>query len=218
MNEIKLFDFVLIDFPHFLTLVLKVILNLGSITILVRYLYRSEKKKEYHFTYFLIGLSVFFLCYLLENVKLQLGLALGLFAIFGIIRYRTTTMPIKEMTYLFMIIGISVINSLSNERVSIAELVFTNLTLIGATYWLEKRLFHRDELRKTIVYDNLANIRPENQFKLVRDIEDRTGIEIERLEIGKIDFSKKNVTITIFYTRIKRTVSIIENEQESPNI
>ena len=208
----------MVNFKHFLTLVFKVGLNLLSITILVRYLYRSEKKKEYHFTYFLISLSVFFLCYLLENVKLQLGLALGLFAIFGIIRYRTTTMPIKEMTYLFMIIGVSVINSLSNERVSLAELLFTNLTMIAATYFLEKSLFDRNELRKTIIYDNLSNIRPENQFKLVRDIEDRTGIEIERLEIGKIDFSKRNVTITIFYTRIKRTVSIIENEQESSNI
>jgi hypothetical protein len=120
---------------NFLELVGRFSLNLIVILIIVRWLYfTTTKRKDYLFTYILISSIVFLLCYLLANVMLQVGFALGLFAIFGIIRYRTLTMPIKEMTYLFLIIGISVINSLSDTATSIPGIIFANLIIIFITY------------------------------------------------------------------------------------
>ena len=119
------------DSKDFWTLFVKTVFNLSIITIIVRYIYYPvTKNKDYLFTYFLISLTVFLLCVLLDSVKLQLGFALGLFAIFGIIRYRTDPIAIKEMTYLFLVIGISVINALSNKKISHAELVFANLLIV----------------------------------------------------------------------------------------
>jgi len=115
----------LIDVPGFLEFVLRFILNMAVIMILVRWLYYSKtKRKDYLFTYILISSIVFLLCFLLESVKLQIGFALGMFAIFGIIRYRTDAIPIKEMTYLFLIIGVSVINALTNTETSLIDLLF----------------------------------------------------------------------------------------------
>jgi len=139
------------------------------------------------------------LCITLDNVKLELGFALGLFAIFGIIRYRTTQIPIKEMTYLFLVIGISVINALSNSKVSYAELIFTNLTLLAVTYFLEKVLMIGHETRKVINYEKIELIKPENWPALKNDLEERTGLTILRFEIGKIDFLKDTAKIVIYY-------------------
>ena len=116
----------------FYELVIKLLFNLAIVSYIVRYLYyNSTKNKDYLFTYLMISITVFLLCFLLENVKLQLGFALGLFAIFGIIRYRTDPIPIKEMTYLFIVIGISIMNALANKKISYSELLFANLSIRG---------------------------------------------------------------------------------------
>ena len=128
-----------IDLPEFTQFIIRLIINLVVLFIIVRLIYYPlTRRKDYLFTYFLVGIMVFFLCYLLESVKLQLGLALGLFAIFGIVRYRTDAVPIKEMTYLFIVIGLSVINALTGHGLSIAELIFTNLTVSLITFALER--------------------------------------------------------------------------------
>ncbi|MBN2520578.1 MAG: DUF4956 domain-containing protein, partial [Bacteroidales bacterium] len=137
--SIQVFGIDLIDVPDFFELIVRFAFNILVTVIIVRYLYYPiAKRKDYLFTYILISTVVFLLCFLLDNVKLQLGFALGLFAIFGIIRYRTNPIPIKEMTYLFIIIGISVINALANKKVSYTELFFTNAVVIFVTYGLEK--------------------------------------------------------------------------------
>ena len=98
----------LFDSKDFFKLIVKTTFNLSIILIIVRYIYYPiTKNKDYLFTYFLISLTVFLLCILLDSVKIELAFALGLFAIFGIIRYRTDPIPIKEMTYLFLVIGVS---------------------------------------------------------------------------------------------------------------
>ena len=110
----------------FYELLIKLLFNLAIVSYIVRYIYfNSTKNKDYLFTYLMISITVFLLCFLLENVKLQLGFALGLFAIFGIIRYKwTDPIPIKEMTYLFIVIGISIMNALANKKISYSELIF----------------------------------------------------------------------------------------------
>ena len=137
------------DAKDFSKLVVKTLFNLIIITMIIRYIYYPvTKNKDYLFTYYLIGLTVFLLCVLLDSVKLQLGFALGLFAIFGIIRYRTDPIAIKEMTYLFLVIGISVINALSNKKISHAELLFANLLIVFITYGMERLWLLRHQSRK----------------------------------------------------------------------
>lgn len=196
----ELFGIDLIDLEDFIELIVRFAFNLSVVVIVIRYLYYSaQQRKEYFFTYVIISMTVFLLCFLLENVKLELGFALGLFAVFAIIRYRTRQIPIKEMTYLFLVIGISVINALSNSKVSYAELVFTNLALLGVTYVLEKLLMLGHETRKVIRYEKIDLIKPEKRQELKRDLEERTGLEISRIEVGRIDFLRDTAKVNIYY-------------------
>ncbi len=182
-------------------------LNLIVILIIVRWLYFSTtRRKDYLFTYILISSIVFLLCYLLANVMLQVGFALGLFAIFGIIRYRTTTMPIKEMTYLFLIIGISVINSLSDTATSIPGILFANLIIILITYGLEKKWLMKHISTKSITYEKINLIKPENHQELINDLQIRTGIsKINRVEIGEIDLLRDVCYLTIYFETSDKT-------------
>ena len=197
-NEI--FGIELIKSPDFFELLLRFLLNTGVIIIVVRYLYYPKtKRKDYLFTYFLISITVFLLCFLLENVKLELGFALGLFAIFGIIRYRTDPIPIKEMTYLFVVIGISVINALANQKISHAELLLANLIIIFSCFGLERLWFLKHKSRKYINYEKIENIKPENYNWLHNDLENRVGVKIEKIEIGNVDFLRDTAQIIIYY-------------------
>ncbi len=191
----------IIDIPSFLELLGRFALNMAVVLILVRWLYYSTtKRKDYLFTYILISCLIFSLCYLLASVKLQIGFALGLFAIFGIIRYRTSSIPIKEMTYLFLIIGVSIINALADTKTSVAEVLFTNFVIIAITFCMEKIWLQKHELSKIIIYEKIELIKPENNQELLNDLQDRTGIKtIKRVEIGKIDFLKDTCTLQIFY-------------------
>ncbi len=190
----------LVNWEDFIDLILRTVWNLTVVIILVRYLYyRITPRKDYLFTYILISIVVFFMVFLLENIKIELGFALGLFAIFGIIRYRTRQIPIREMSYLFLVIGISVINALANSKVSYAELVFTNIAVLTVTYLLEKVFLLKHETKKVINYENVELIKPENRAELIKDLEQRTGINITRVEIGRIDYLRDSARVIIYY-------------------
>lgn len=160
---------------------------------------RISKRKEFYFSYFAISIAVFLLVFLLESVTLELGFALGLFAIFGIIRYRTDAIPPKEMTYLFVIIAVSVINALSEDHVGYIGLTLVNVLLIGTLGALEKVLLMRQEDSLQVIYENIENIHREKEDELIRDLENRTGIKIKRYQIDKIDFLRDVARITIFF-------------------
>jgi len=200
-DKFKIAGIDVLDLSNLLELIGRFSLNLIVILILVRWLYFSTaKRKDYLFTYILISSIVFLLCYILESVALQLGFALGLFAIFGIIRYRTLTMPIKEMTYLFLIIGISVINALTDTTSSIIEVIFTNGIIIFITWGLEKKWLLKHESSKNINYEKIHLILPDKHNELIEDLQARTGIsKITRIEIGEIDFLKDTCHIKIFF-------------------
>ena len=184
----------------FYELLIKLLFNLAIVSYIVRYLYfNSTKNKDYLFTYLMISITVFLLCFLLENVKLQLGFALGLFAIFGIIRYRTDPIPIKEMTYLFIVIGISIINALANKKISYSELIFANLSILTLTYILERIWLLKKESRKNITYEKIDLIVPEKREELLKDLKIRTGLNINRVEVRRIDFLSDTAQIRIFY-------------------
>jgi len=213
--DAEIFNMPLIDVEDFSKLIFRFAINTVMIVILVRYLYyATTKRKDYLFTYFLISFIVFLLCYLLENVKLELGFALGLFAIFGIIRYRTRQIEIREMTYLFLVIGVSVINALANKKISYAELMFTNFALITITYLLERKLLLRHESRKAIEYDRIENIKPQNYEALKADLEERTGLVINSVDVGKIDFLKDSAKVYIHYYESHNAVNLADENDE----
>jgi hypothetical protein len=181
-------------------LLLRLLVNMTFLTILIRYLYYPKtKRKDYLFTYYLIGTITFFLCFGLKKLDIDTGMGLGLFAIFGIIRYRTDAIEIKEMTYLFLIIGVSVVNSLASNNISIAEMAIINLTVVLLTFGLENLWLVKHETRKTINYERIDLIVPEKYDTMKADIEKRTGIAINRFEIGKIDFLTDTAQVRIFY-------------------
>ncbi len=190
----------LFDPKDFYELVIRFSFNLIIIFIAVRILYYPKtRRKDYLFTYILISTTVFLICFLLNNVKLQTGFALGLFAIFGIIRYRTDAIPIKEMTYLFLVIGISVINALANKKISYSEIAFTNLILLAITFTLEHISIVKHESTRTIDYEKIDLIKKDRRSELVKDLEERTGIKINRVEIGRINFLRDTVKLKIYY-------------------
>lgn len=196
----ELFGIEVIDVEDFSELLLRFLLNFIVVFIVVRFLYyKVRQRKDYLFTYILISTVIFLLCFLLENVKLELGFALGLFAIFGIIRYRTRQIPIKEMTYLFLVIGVSVINALANKKISYAELLITNALILIVTYGLERMMMLKHESKKSIIYEKIELIRPEKREELKKDLEERTGIAINRVEVGKIDFLRDTARVNIYY-------------------
>lgn len=183
-----------------ISLALRFAFNLAATFIIVVLLYaRISRRKEFYFSYFAISIAVFLLVFLLESVKIELGFALGLFAIFGIIRYRTDAIPPKEMTYLFIIIAVSVINALSKDYFGYVELTFVNLLLVGALWALEKILMMRRENSLDIIYEKIENMHKDREAEMLKDLEDRTGVKIVRYQINKINYLRDTALITIFF-------------------
>lgn len=184
----------------FYTLLFRLGVNLLAMTILIRLLYYPKtKRKDYLFTYYLIGTITFMICFGLKKLDIDTGMGLGLFAIFGILRYRTDAIEIKEMTYLFMVIGVSVINSLASNKISIAEMALMNFTLIAITYGLENLWLLKHETRKTVLYEKIELIKPEHYEAMKADLENRIGLKINRFEVGKVDFLRDVAQVMIFY-------------------
>lgn len=160
--------------------------------------YRKNRNREYYKSLIFFSAGMFLLLFLLESIKLQIGLTLGLLAIFGVIRYRTETVPIKEMTYLFMVIAISVINGLSLS-VSYAVLGATNLLILLIIAFFEYQKFLSSTSSKLILYDRIELITPEKHEELMADLKQRTGLEIKKIEIGHIDFLRDAAFIKVYY-------------------
>lgn len=199
MDILNTLCFNLIELEAFSIMAIRFGFNLIA-TALVVFLYaRISRRKEFYFSYFAISAAVFLLVLLLQNVKLELGFALGLFAIFGIIRYRTDAIPPKEMTYLFVIIAVSVINALSKGYIGYLELTLVNLLLVSTLWVLEKALMLRQEDSLLVIYENIENLHREKEEELLLDLEKRTGIKIKRYQIIKIDFLRDVAQITIYF-------------------
>ena len=190
------------------TLLIRMAVNIVFLTVLIRYLYYPKtKRKDYLFTYYMIGMITFFLCFGLKKLDIDTGMGLGLFAIFGIIRYRTDAIEIKEMTYLFVIIGVSVVNSLASNQISIAEMAIINLAIVLLTFGLENLWLVKHETRKTVNYERIELIVPEKYEEMKADLEKRTGIVINRVEIGKIDFLNDTAQVRVYYYSDDQTFS-----------
>ena len=190
------------DLEDFSKLLFKFGINFIFLIIIVRFIYyRVKDDKDYVFTYIMFNILTFFICFLLRKVPMQMGFALGLFAVFGILRYRTEAIPIRQMTYLFIVIGISMINALSNKSISIFEVLFTNGLIALITYLIDRLWFQTIEEKKSIIYEKIDLIKLENKQELIKDLKERTGLPIHEVKVDKIDFLKDTAAVTIYYNR-----------------
>ena len=189
------------DFPlELMNLIIRFGFNLTIAFIIIKLIYqRNHTNNDFVFTYFMFNSLIFFFAFLLGNVTINIGFAFGLFAVFAILRYRTDPIPIKEMTYLFIVITIGVINALSSAEVSYAELLFTNVALVGLTYFLETYWRKNLLVRITIEYEKIENIKPENHDTLLADLKERTGLNIQSFEFRGMNFLRDTARIMIYY-------------------
>jgi len=192
--------------------------------IVVFAIYPSQREREFAFTAVMLNVIVFFICFTMKKLELDLGLALGLFAVFGVLRYRTDAIRVKEMTYLFIVIGLGVINSLSNRKTSYAEIALVNSLIFVATM-LKERIVGREPRngngnggangngkkngkkkdngepklpRYTVEYDRLEWLGEDYREALLTDLRQRTGLDVVKAELKTIDFLQNKATLTIW--------------------
>ena len=180
--------------------------NLFIAFVIIKLIYhRDYKGNDFVFTYFMFNTLIFFFAYILGNLDINMAFGFGLFAVFAILRYRTDPIPIKEMTYLFIVITIGVINALSTNQVVFAELIFANVAIVVMTFFLEKywvsNLVVKDYRIKTIVYNDMDMIKPENYQKLLDDVVKKTGLQIVDCKVGRINFLENWANVKIYYKK-----------------
>jgi hypothetical protein len=176
----------------------RLLIDLLSITVLVRFIYfRIYKKKDYLFTFYLFNIIIYIITYLLNKVDLSMGAAFGLFAVFSMLRYRTEGISTKEMTYLFIVIAIGLICAVSKG--SYFELALLNVILIVATYALDGDWLVRNEMVKLVIYENIELTKHERREELMTDLRKRTGLDIHRISIVRLDFLRDTAMINIYY-------------------
>lgn len=197
--------------PSVWEMLIRLALNIVTIGIIVHvFYYPKAKRRDYYFTFSIIGVSIFMLIYLMGGIKLKIGFALGLFAIFGIIKYRTEQVPIREMTYMFVIIAVAAINGLATA-VSYFELIVTNLIFITALAICENTRWMKHVPSKLIKYDNIKLIAHGREDELKADLEKRLGLKIIRIETGNVDFLKDSAIIKIYYEPVMDEFGTIDN-------
>lgn len=179
---------------------IRFLINLVSIIIVSGLIYlRRYKENENFFVITTFNIVVFFICFLLSNVQLSMGFAFGIFAVFSLLRYRTKIMQIKEMTFLFTAISLAIINAIHYDSFSTFFIIFSNIVIIATIYILEL-IWTKSEKSKDAILDKIELIKPEHYSKLLEDMKVRTGLNITRVEIGKIDFVKDIAQIKIFFS------------------
>ena len=180
-------------------LVLRFTFNAAIAYIIIKVIYyRDFKNNDFIFSYFMFNTLIFFFAYILGGININMGFAFGLFAVFAMLRYRTNPIPIKEMTYLFIVITVGVINALSGNMISLGALLFTNFSIVLLTFILENYWQNNLFINRTIDYENIENIKPENHEKLLADLEERTGLDIIYYDIQNINFLRDTVKVKIY--------------------
>lgn len=188
-----------IDLPGLVEMLCRFVLNILMVWIVVHFFYYPKsKRRDYYFTFLLIAVSIFMLIYLMDGSKMKIGAALGLFAVFGIIRYRTESVPIREMTYLFFLVALSVVNGMA-QKLSIAELAAANIIFVVAVAMAESNMLAKHVACKYVKYDNISLITPDKRDEMIADLEKRLGLKVINVEIGSVDFLKDSALIKVFY-------------------
>ena len=205
-----------LDGPSLIEMLLRFGFFMVVLWFIVHFMYyRKTHRRDYFFTLTLLSVSIFFLIFLLGSVKVKIGFALGLFAIFGVLRYRTETIPVREMSYMFGVISLSVINALA-DSLSFAELLVPNVAIALLIWLFETFVLRANLATKLILYDRIELITPERREELLEDLHKRTGLNIHKVTIGSIDLLKDSAVIKIEYENDGGGGSHINNELKVP--
>ena len=225
----NLIGLTLFDPQHFISLLMRFVINLVTVSLIARcFYYPRGRRRDYMFIYILMSMSIFLLVSLMEGAGMNIGAAMGLFAIFGIMRFRTEAVPIREMTYLFMLIALSVVNALCRaeyhpkadywDGFGVVTILFVNLVFLGMAWLFESGKLVSSNCSKFIKYDNVALVAPDKRAELIADLEKRTGLKIERVEVGIIDFLKDACLIRIYYDEPVDRGNSIEEITKMPRV
>ena len=186
--------------PDFYKLLCRLGLDLGITSLVVLWVYyRLYKNREFVFTYYIFNIITFTMCVLLRKVPMELGFALGLFAVFGILRYRTEEIRMRDLTYMFIVIGIGIINAVANKKVSLIELLTVDAAIIGVTAIIELHPRGRHHGATPMLYDCIPLLEPGREVELHRDLAARTGLDVMRVQLHRIDMLRDAAEITVFY-------------------
>ena len=183
----------------------RLVIDMTFMFLLIRFIYfKIYKQGELFFTFFVFNLIIFFMCYFLNKVELSMGAAFGLFAVFGMLRYRTEDISIKDMTYLFLVIAMGLISAvLKIEKikfwVEFLIIGLVNSVIIFTAWILESNILMKRELAKVIMYENIELIKAEREEEFLSDLRSRTGLDIHRYSIVKIDFLRDMAQVKIYY-------------------
>jgi hypothetical protein len=185
------------DLPTFLA---SAAFNFAVAFVIVRFIYYPvTQDKRYVFSFLSFNTLIYFVLQFLTSSELSVGVGFGLFAIFSVLNYRTDEMPIREMTYLFAVIALPVVNSFISSDDALAQIAIANAAVVAVLYVLEKEWGFHFESSKKLTYEVIANIRPENYNALIEDLQGRTGLSVKRVEIGRLDFLRDTAQLRIFY-------------------
>lgn len=195
----ELFQHNFCDLEGLVEMSTRFVFNLLIVWGIVHFFYYPKgRRRDYYFTFLLLSVSIFMLIYLMDGSNLQIGAALGLFAVFGIIRYRTESVPIREMTYLFFLVALSVLNG-TKADLSLVERLIANGLLVATVWVSENYLLVSKVGCKFVRYDNIDLIVPERYNELKADLEKRLGVEIVRVEVGAVDFLTDMTMLRVYY-------------------
>lgn len=174
--------------------------NLLVAIVIVRFIYFPAKQnKNYVFTFLAFNTAVYFVMSVLTSVEISVGVGFGLFGLFSLLRYRTETMPSREMTYLFIIIALPVLNSILIGNGEWLSLLLANTAVVATLFVLEQEWGFQYELSQTVTYERIELIKPENHDLLLADLRERTGLPVKRFEVGQINFLRDTAKIKIYY-------------------
>ena len=196
------------------SLFLSLLINLITVWVVVHFFYYPKgRRRDYYFTFIMLSVSIFMLIALLlqDSADMGIGSALGLFAIFGIIRYRTESVPIREMTYLFFLVALSVLNGKS-DSLTLLEQIIVNAAFVVCVWICENFLTHSNEGCKFVKYDNIELIKPERYDELKADLEERLGLKIIRVEVGAVDFLTDMTMLRVFYLDSEKRIKSVDRQ------
>jgi len=217
------------DPMQFLSLAIRFLINFAVVYVIARFFYYPKShRRDYMFIFLIMSMSIFMLVSLMGGDTMNTGAALGLFAIFGIIRYRTEAIPIREMTYLFMLVAVSVVNAMSKaeyhpkadywEGIGVVSILFANCVFLLLAWLFESTKLVTSSCSKFIRYDNIELISPAKREELKADLEKRTGLKIIRVEVGTVDFLKDSAMIRIYYDEPLDRGNSIEEMTKMPRV
>lgn len=190
----------LLDVEDLVRFLARLLINIAFATVVIRLVYfRIHRDRGYVFTFYAFNIITFCMCLMLRKVPIELGFALGLFAVFGILRYRTEAIRTTDLTYLFIVIGLGILNGVANKKISVVELMVVNIVIALVPLILERGWSGEREVSQLVFYDNVELLKPSNERELHEDLQVRIGAKIARVQIGRIDYLRDAAEITVHY-------------------